>query len=93
MVRWEIPLPQNEPTNSIEAYQHSRDDIKRRLEDLFAGGCLAALMAVKKNNEVILDHFTEGVIVHDVKRTILCFNRAAEEITGISRGRTRPKAK
>ncbi len=35
--------------------------------------------------EGVLDNLTEGVIAHDVDRTIRFFNRAAEEITGYSR--------
>jgi PAS domain S-box-containing protein len=35
--------------------------------------------------ESVLDNLTEGVIAHDVDRTIRFFNRAAEEITGYSR--------
>ncbi|MCF7959047.1 MAG: sigma 54-interacting transcriptional regulator [Phycisphaerae bacterium] len=40
---------------------------------------------MKKNNMMILDHFPEGIIVHDTHRTISCFNQAAEKITGRSR--------
>ncbi len=43
------------------------------------------LLAEKANLERILDSLTEGIIAHDPDRTILYFNRAAEEITGFSR--------
>ncbi len=47
---------------------------------------LEDLLADKRNLEQILDNLMEGIIAHDRERRILFFNRAAEEITGYSRG-------
>ena len=41
--------------------------------------------AERRNLRYVLDNLTEGIIVHDKKRRIIFFNRAAEEITGRSR--------
>ncbi len=46
---------------------------------------LEALAAQQKNLQSILDNMLEGIIAHDLKRRILFFNRAAENITGYSR--------
>ena len=43
------------------------------------------LLADKTNLERILDSLMEGIIAHDIKRNILFFNRAAEQITGYDR--------
>lgn len=47
---------------------------------------LECLLADKKNLEQILDNLMEGIIAHDRERKVLFFNRAAEEITGYSKG-------
>lgn len=47
---------------------------------------LEEILRDKKNLEQILDNLMEGIIAHDRHRRILFFNRAAEEITGYSRG-------
>ena len=47
---------------------------------------LESIMADKQNLVRILDNLMEGVIAHDRERRIVVFNRAAESITGYSRG-------
>jgi PAS domain S-box-containing protein len=44
------------------------------------------LLRDKRNLEQILDNLMEGIIAHDRGRRILFFNRAAEEITGYTKG-------
>ncbi len=39
----------------------------------------------RKNLESILDHLPDGIICHDRERRIICFNRAAEALTGYAR--------
>jgi len=39
----------------------------------------------QKHLEQILDYLPEGIICHDRERRILCFNRAAEALTGYAR--------
>ncbi len=43
------------------------------------------LLINNKNLEAVLDNFKFGIIVHDLKRTISFFNRAASVITGFDR--------
>jgi sigma-54 dependent transcriptional regulator, acetoin dehydrogenase operon transcriptional activator AcoR len=47
---------------------------------------LESIIADKQNLERILDNLMEGVIAHDKERRIVVFNRAAESITGYSKG-------
>lgn len=47
---------------------------------------LEKVLAGKRNLERILDNFPDGIVAHDVKRRIVYFNRAAEELTGFERG-------
>jgi PAS domain S-box-containing protein len=39
----------------------------------------------QKHLEQILDHLPDGIICHDRERRIICFNRAAEAMTGYAR--------
>jgi PAS domain S-box-containing protein len=39
----------------------------------------------QKNLEQILDYLPDGIICHDRERRIICFNRAAEALTGYAR--------
>jgi len=55
------------------------------VRDLFAQSYYASLMEARRNAEVVLDNLHEGIIVHDLKRRIFFFNRAAERITGLAR--------
>lgn len=47
---------------------------------------LEQVLAGKRNLERILDNFPDGIVAHDVRRRIVYFNRAAEELTGFERG-------
>lgn len=38
-----------------------------------------------KNMERVLDNLNEGIIVHDLERRVIYFNRVAEELTGYNR--------
>ncbi len=46
---------------------------------------LERVLAGRRNLERILDNFPDGIVAHDIRRRIVYFNRAAEEITGFSR--------
>jgi sigma-54 dependent transcriptional regulator, acetoin dehydrogenase operon transcriptional activator AcoR len=86
VVRWDIEdalaLPQSDQQVAIDLV---RDEIHHRVRDLFSEGYLSALLAIKKNNELVLDHFSTGIMAHDTRRIITWFNKAAERITGFSR--------
>jgi len=43
------------------------------------------LLADQKHLEQILDYLPDGIICHDRERHIICFNRAAEALTGYAR--------
>ncbi len=59
--------------------------IRHMVADLLQQGYLDALLSVRRNAELILDNLSEGIIAHDLGRRFFFFNRAAEEITGLSR--------
>jgi PAS domain S-box-containing protein len=87
-VYWEIADPV--AAGSGEAGQRAafhavRDELRRRVDELFDHGYLAALLQAQANADLILDHVSEGVIAHDLERRILGFNAAAEQITGYRR--------
>ena len=85
VVRWDIPKLDQAGRSSLEDYRIVRDLLKSNVETLFSGGYFTAMTAMKHNSEMMLDHFPEGVIAHDNKRTITWFNSAAERITGYDR--------
>jgi len=83
-IRWPIePLGAG---SGLEAYRRVRDDIGCHVRGLLQGGHLTALVNLKRSSEVVLDNLGDGIIAHDVQRRITWFNRAAERITGYSRG-------
>lgn len=59
--------------------------IRGLVGELFTHGYLAALCQARVQAELVLDHLSDGVIVHDLNRRILGFNKAAERITGYRR--------
>jgi len=69
-----------------EAFRRSRDEIRRLVDDLFGRGYLKTLALANSKAELLLDSLSEGIIAHDLNRRILYFNRAAETISGYSRG-------
>ncbi len=69
----------------LSRFREVRDEIHRRIQDFFTGGYFSALIAQKRNTELILDNLNDGIIAHDNRRHIICFNRAAEMITGYCR--------
>ncbi|MEI6147513.1 MAG: sigma 54-interacting transcriptional regulator [bacterium] len=87
-VHWDIPDPSLTGGPEVEqrnAFRAARDEIRRRVDNLYDEGFLAALFQAKSNTDLILDHISEGVIAHDLQRRILYFNAAAERITGYKR--------
>ncbi|MEW6425948.1 MAG: PAS domain-containing protein, partial [Bacillota bacterium] len=69
----------------LAAFRQSRDEIRRRVADLFAGGYFYALLTLKDNADRILDNLSEGIVAHDLYRRIFYFNSGAEKITGYRR--------
>jgi len=60
-------------------------ELRLRLNALLNHGYLEALLATRRNGELILDNLQEGIIAHDLNRRIFFFNQAAERITGYRR--------
>jgi PAS domain S-box-containing protein len=50
-----------------------------------AGLTLEKFPTDQKHLEQILDHLPDGILCHDRERRIICFNRAAEALTGYAR--------
>jgi PAS domain S-box-containing protein len=87
-LQWNIPEPAT-LTGDVEwrlqAFREARDMIKRLVEDFYSQGYLAAFLVSKHEQDLVLDHLSEGVIAHDLNRRIFYFNAAAERITGYKR--------
>jgi PAS domain S-box-containing protein len=66
-------------------YQEMAALLNERVNELFDHGYLSSLLGARAQADLILDHLSDGVIVHDLNRRILGFNRAAERITGYRR--------
>jgi len=87
-VHWNLADPARAKGGEEEllaAFRQSRDEIKRRVADLFAGGYFYALLTLKDNADRILDNLSEGIVAHDLYRRIFYFNSGAEKITGYRR--------
>jgi len=85
VVNWEISAPDRDADNPLEEYRRIRDEIAVKVKEFFTGGYFSTLLAVKRNNEIIIDHLSEGILAHNSRRIITCFNHAAEQITGYNR--------
>jgi PAS domain S-box-containing protein len=86
LLRWNFEDPLEKSGEVSKSKLRSvQNQIQRHIEHLFARECLATFLSLKHNNEMILDHLADGIIVHDINRIITWFNRSAERITGYSR--------
>ena len=85
VVCWDIPAMPALDKMDITDYRRLRDFLQNQVETLFSSGYMSAILAMKHDNELVLDHFPEGVMIHDRNRVITWFNRAAERITGYNR--------
>ncbi|MBN2211247.1 MAG: sigma 54-interacting transcriptional regulator [Sedimentisphaerales bacterium] len=86
MVRWDFPELNSLPErHSLEVLRDLRDNLRKRMQSLMLPGWINAMANLKRNNEVMMDHIPEGLIVHTNERIITAFNHAAERITGYNR--------
>ncbi|MEI6515894.1 MAG: sigma 54-interacting transcriptional regulator, partial [bacterium] len=69
----------------LKRFHESCGTLKRLVDDLFGRGYLDAFLQARRVSNLVLDHISEGVIAHDLKRRIFYFNAAAEVITGYKR--------
>ena len=85
VVAWNLPDPASLPASDEvrrAAWRHLRDALGLQVAALFDHGYLAAFSALREQSAQILDSVSDGVLVHDLQRRIVLFNRAAEAITG-----------
>ena len=86
-VAWNLPDPQSAQSSDdqlLAAFRAMRDKIRQLVEDLFQRGYFNTFAAQKRNFDAVLDNLTDGILVHDLSRRIVHFNKAAEVITGHS---------
>jgi PAS domain S-box-containing protein len=85
VVQWKLAEPlrfsQDVETRRAE-FRNLRDAIQRLVTDFFEQGYLEAVADARANSAMIIDSISDGLLVHDMQRRIVLFNRAAEEITG-----------
>ena len=83
-LQWAVEMP-TEAQGNLPAFRSYRDRIRTLVDTFLDEGCLKTLVAVHQYEHLLLDCISDGVIAHDLKRRIIEFNRAAEQITGYSR--------
>ncbi len=88
VVQWAIPdaesLP-SEPAARRQALADARDLLARLVGDFFAHGYLQAFLGQRRNESLILDGVSDGIMAHDLDQRVVYLNQAAESITGIRR--------
>ncbi|MEI6211006.1 MAG: sigma 54-interacting transcriptional regulator [bacterium] len=85
VVQWVLPDPacfSQDPGTRRDEYRNLLETIRRQVADFFEQGSLQAIIGVRASSDMILDSISDGVLVHDMQRRIVLFNRAAEVITG-----------
>jgi len=84
-VQWQLPDPQTfsrNPETRRAEFRALRDRVRHLVTDFFEQGTLEAIAGMRANSDMIIDSISDGLLVHDMQRRIVLFNRAAEEITG-----------
>jgi PAS domain S-box-containing protein len=86
-LHWTLPPPPHgEPEGDARpAYRAIRDAVLAHVRAFLDHGYFPALVAQRQTLERLVDALEDGVLVHDEKRRITLFNRAAERITGYRR--------
>lgn len=79
LVNWHVP-----DRKEADSWQQILAQIRALVDDLLHQGYLDALVQARRNGELILGSLSEGIIAHGLDRRFFFFNRAAEEITGLS---------
>ncbi len=84
-ISWSLKNPaaaEGSKTEVLGRFRIVRDEIHRLVRDFFGYGYFETLIKLKDDTKMILNNMAEGIIIHDLNRKILHFNRAAEAITG-----------
>ena len=84
-LHWSLPRPpHDEPDRArrLAAYRELRDLVAEHVRSLLGHGYLPALVCRRQAMERLVDALDAGILVHDERRRVVLFNRAAERITG-----------
>ena len=85
VVQWRLPDPADF-SRELEVrraeFGNLRDILRRLVADFLEQGYLESIAELRAYSAMIIDSISDGLLVHDMKRRIVLFNRAAEEITG-----------
>ncbi len=81
----ETALPENLSEQATWSYSTTMLRLKQMVSDLVEQGYLDALNHTMRYSNLIMDNLHEGIIAHDLSRTVFYFNKAAEKITGYNR--------
>ena len=87
-LHWEVPDPalaEGTDEEALEAFRAARDMIRERLDVFVDHGYLAAMAEERHCRTQLLDGLTDGVFIHDDHQVFQLMNRAAEQLTGLSR--------
>ncbi len=84
IIHWHVDDPLKS-SNNIEIFREARDKIKAYIETFIKHGYLDVLYNKKIFQEHFFDALNDGIIAHDINRSIFIFNHIAEKITGFSR--------
>ena len=79
LFHWNIPEIHN---NGLKS---TKNHLKENIDKLFKNGYLNTLLNFRHRESIILENVSDAIIIHDLNRKILVFNKAAEKITGYSR--------
>lgn len=86
LLRWGLEeLADSDAEDTLAPWAGLRDELQLRIRFMATWNSFSTLLAIKQNNEMMLDHLADGIIVHDIHRIITWFNRAAERMTGYAR--------
>jgi len=88
IVNWNLRDPssvEGDQETVLNAFRTIRDTLRRLVDDFFERGYFTAFAQARKCGQLILNNISDGIIVHDLERRVLCFNEAAVRITGYHR--------
>ena len=88
LLHWQIPDPakaEGSEDEVLAAFRAARDEIHDRITGFIEHGYLAALAEERHSRRQLLDGLTDGVLIHDDNQIFQVMNRAAEQLTGMSR--------
>jgi PAS domain S-box-containing protein len=88
IINWKLPCDSEDsllPEEKIAFFRDLRNQLESKINDLFENGYLAAFMASRNDENLVLNNISDAIIAHDLNRNIYYFNQAAEKLTGYSK--------